>query len=428
MSKEKIKLLFDARNCIDFYVNSTTKSGIFYFTCNLLYELTKYEDLEIYLFSNYVQAYSCKNFIKKNKQFKNLKTVPQTPFISYIQFWCDYLKEKYKKRPKNDNILKKSVRFFCTKIIEKIRIAGIAEKKYLKNIDSYDVILSSFNQPQKVILKELGSIKKIICIHDLIPYVMGDKIKCMELKYFDPIIEYAKTADICIAISNNTKNDLIKYAPQISPDKVKIAYLGASNTFYRRDTKEIQKVKKKYNIPPNKRIVFSIGNIEERKNLIFAIENFINFVHKNKVNNLIMVISGGTFNIDVQNKIKLLIKENPDLIYLTDYVDDEDVAALYSMSDIFVYVSLYEGFGLPVLEAMSCGCPTITSNRSSLPEVVGDAGIMIDPKNNEQMQEALSKMYFDENLRKEYIKKGYKRAKMFSWEKCAKIVYENMKK
>ena len=77
---------------------------------------------------------------------------------------------------------------------------------------------------------------------------------------------------------------------------------------------------------------------------------------------------------------------------------------------------------------MSCGCPTITSNRSSLPEVVGDAGIMIDPKNNEQMQEALSKMYFDENLRKEYIEKGYKRAKMFSWEKCAKIVYENIKK
>ena len=100
------------------------------------------------------------------------------------------------------------------------------------------------------------------------------------------------------------------------------------------------------------------------------------------------------------------------------YIDDEDLAPLYSGAEWFVYTSQYEGFGLPPLEAMSCGCAVITSNNSSLPEVAGDAGIMIDWDNEEEHVQAYEKYYFNPEIRNEYAQKGLERAKQFSWQKC----------
>ena len=104
------------------------------------------------------------------------------------------------------------------------------------------------------------------------------------------------------------------------------------------------------------------------------------------------------------------------------YIDDEDLAPLYSGAEWFVYTSQYEGFGLPPLEAMACGCPVITSNSSSLPEVVGDAGIMIDWDSDEQHIQAYEKYYFDKKLRAKMSKKGLERSKLFSWEKTVDVI------
>ena len=101
------------------------------------------------------------------------------------------------------------------------------------------------------------------------------------------------------------------------------------------------------------------------------------------------------------------------------YVDDEDMPVLYNLADIFVYPSLYEGFGLPPLEAMACGCPVISSNISSIPEVVGDASLMIDPYNIEELAKTIYEVLTDNKLREDKIRKGLERKKLFSWEKCA---------
>ena len=132
--------------------------------------------------------------------------------------------------------------------------------------------------------------------------------------------------------------------------------------------------------------------------------------------------------------LPMLEKEIADLgdlkekILKIGYVDDVDLAPLYSGAKMFVYPSLYEGFGLPVLEAMQCGCPVITSNVSSIPEVIGDAGIQIDPKNDDELIQAYEKMYFDEEFAKECTRRGLERAKLFSWEKCANLMCDTMKK
>ena len=117
-----------------------------------------------------------------------------------------------------------------------------------------------------------------------------------------------------------------------------------------------------------------------------------------------------------------------DKIIKIGYVDDEDLPALYSGAEWFTYTSMYEGFGLPPLEAMSCGCPVIVSNNSSLPEVVGDAGILIDWDSDQQHIEAYEKYYFNPQLRKMNREKGLARAKEFSWAKCVNTMVETMKR
>ena len=109
------------------------------------------------------------------------------------------------------------------------------------------------------------------------------------------------------------------------------------------------------------------------------------------------------------------------------YVDDDDLPILYSNAEWFVFTTQYEGFGLPPLEAMQCGCPVITSNNSSLPEVIGDAGIMIDWDSDEQHIEAYERYYFDEELRNENSRKGIERAKFFSWKKTVEKMISEMK-
>ena len=169
--------------------------------------------------------------------------------------------------------------------------------------------------------------------------------------------------------------------------------------------------------------------LEPRKNLIRSVKTFVEFIKKHNIDDLVFVLGGGQWD----HFIGQLEKEVTDLgdfkskIIKAGYVDDEDLAPLYSNAQWFVYTSRYEGFGLPPLEAMSCGCPVITSNNSSLPEVVGNSGIMIDWDSDIQHIEAYENYYFDEQLRKENSKKGLERAKEFSWEKCVDIMINVMR-
>lgn len=156
-------------------------------------------------------------------------------------------------------------------------------------------------------------------------------------------------------------------------------------------------------------------SIDPRKNLVRILKTYCQFIEKHNIDNLYFVVGGGHFPEFIEQFEQELenFKDFKDKIIRIGYVDDEDLAPLYSGAEWFVYTSQYEGFGLPPLEAMSCGCPVITSNNSSLPEVVGDAGIMIDWDSDEQHIEAYEKYYFNEAIREEYRQKGLNRAKLF---------------
>ena len=283
-----------------------------------------------------------------------------------------------------------------------------------------DVFLSPFAPPPTCVA-ENSRIAKYMILHDVTPLALPE-IESPNKEWFNLLEKSLNHQDHYIANSEHTKKDFLRFYPVIDSQKIKVSYLGASQNFYRCNNKNtIATVKKKYGIPVDKKYVFSLCTIQPRKNLVHAVKCFVQFIKETKTKDLIFVIGGGHWD----EFIKVLEGEVNELghwkeyIIKTGYIDDEDLAPLYSGALFMVYVSLYEGFGLPVLEAMQCGCPVITSNISSLPEVIGDAGIMVDPKDPVELRAAYKRFYLDNKFREKCGIASLERAKRFSWKSFA---------
>jgi glycosyltransferase involved in cell wall biosynthesis len=221
-------------------------------------------------------------------------------------------------------------------------------------------------------------------------------------------------ADIIITPSGNTKRDIVDYY-QIDPDKIKVIYPGVKRNADDGQRTAVDGIRKKYNLP-DKYILF-LGTIEPRKNIIGLIEAFEFFRTKYPaVDHLVIAGAPGWKNEEIYARAKN--STLADKIHFINFVAPEDKSALYASADLFVYPSLYEGFGFPVLEAMSLGVPVITSNRSSLSEVAGSAAYLIDPTRPEQLALAMNELLNNNNLRDRHIQKGLEQVNRYSWEKA----------
>lgn len=300
-----------------------------------------------------------------------------------------------------------------------VRTRGYLKPKFSFNpisFENYNIYHSPFLPiPQE--LKGFSKPKKIITIHDLIPHLFpqyfGEWNKMIMHKILESIDEH--TTPICV--SEATKNDLCE-ATGISPERVSVVHLAASKeVFYQEtDKSKIEKILKKYNISTESKHLLSVSTLEPRKNIERTIRAFLKLIQQEHIKDLNLVLVGTKgWQFD---SIFDEIKSNPALkerIITTGFVEDEDLAALYSSAIGFVYPSLYEGFGLPPLEAMQCGTPVISSTKSSIPEVVGDAGILIEPTDETAISAAMFEFYQNANLRKELSKKALLQASKFSW-------------
>lgn len=256
----------------------------------------------------------------------------------------------------------------------------------------------------------------IITVHDLTPIIFPKEHKSGKSLIYKLLFPRTlKTADKIIAVSYSTKQDLLKYFKL--PDKqIKVIHEAADEKFQPLDKETIQKFKTKYNL--NSPFILYVGTLEPRKNIPTLIKAFYNLRKYNLPHKLVITgKKGWKYNSIFETIEKLGIQDD---VIFTGYVPNEDLPALYNAADLFVYPSLYEGFGLPPLEAMSSGCPVITSNTSSLPEVVGDAGIMIDPYDVDTLANSIYKVLTNDGLKADMVEKGLERAKMFSWEKTVK--------
>lgn len=230
-----------------------------------------------------------------------------------------------------------------------------------------------------------------------------------------------KNAKHIITISQASKKDIVNFY-SVEPKKVTVSYCGYDKRLFKpiTDKEKIKNTMQRYGIG-GKFVVF-LGTIQPRKNLKKLIEAFVN------IDNVKLVIIGKTsgpgrkgwmYEEILKMPKKLGIEEK---VLFTGFVPPDDLPYIYSGADAYVLPSLWEGFGIPVLEAMACGTPAVVSNVSSLPEVVGDAGLLVDPNSTTQIEQAIRTVTSDKKLRERLSQKGLLRVKKFSWQKMAKEV------
>ncbi len=229
--------------------------------------------------------------------------------------------------------------------------------------------------------------------------------------------DWSNLSDKIIAVSQSTKKDLIeKYdLPSI---KIRVIYSGTSDTVFRPPEDEMEAFKIKNNLP-DKFILF-LGKLEPRKNIPGLIRAFNLLKDSNEFEDLALVIVGseGWLYDNIYREAKA--SRYKDRIIFKNYIKDEDRKFYYSLASVFVYPSFFEGFGFPPLEAMACGTPVITSFNSSLPEVVGEGGILVDPNGVVDISMAIKNVLTDVGLREVLVRKGIERAQVFVWNKCAR--------
>ena len=269
---------------------------------------------------------------------------------------------------------------------------------------------------------------RALTIHDVIPLLHPEWMYPNAEAEFRTLAASIRTQDFVIAQSQATARD-VNTVLGIPGDRVFVTpFAAGSELFYPEPSGErIEAIKARYGIPSGPYFL-SVCTLEPRKNLLHLLRCFHRTLQRAPDARLVLVGPTGW-------KIEPLftyLSERPDLaarVTLAGYVDDADLAALYSGARAFVYPSLYEGFGLPVLEAMRCGTPVITSDSSSLPEVAGDAAILVPPTDATALEAALERLLTDAPLAAELRRRGLERAQQFSWERTAETTvraYEEM--
>jgi glycosyltransferase involved in cell wall biosynthesis len=238
-------------------------------------------------------------------------------------------------------------------------------------------------------------------------------------------LTYNKAQKI-IAISYNTKKDIMSLL-QIPEEKIVVIHSAVGKEFHKiKDEGKLKEIKRKYQT--GEKFILDVGTLEPRKNLTFLVKAYNLALKSGKINhNLVLTGKKGWYYESLFELIRKLKLENK--VILPGYVPDEDLPYLYNAADLFCFPSLYEGFGFPPLEALSCGTPVVAANNSSIPEVVSGAGILLDIVDEKIWAENIVKVLSNRALQDELKQKGLEQAKKFSWEKTAKEtikVYEEV--
>jgi len=292
-------------------------------------------------------------------------------------------------------------------------------------LDKYSVYHTPyFPIPEQVQKKK--NIAKLITVHDLIPIKYPQYFENQTENVVHKIVKSIQKDNFAVCVSETTKADLLEITG-MPEEQVFVAPLAASSSlFYPESNQEIiNKTLSKYGISTSKSYYLSISTLEPRKNIDTVIKSFAELISQEKIEDLQLVLVG-TKGWDF-DKIFQAINVSPTIkekIIVTGYVPDEDLASLYSGALAFVYMSFCEGFGLPPLEAMQCGTAVISSDTTSLPEVIGEAGILLPPTDREGIAHAMKYLYKNSDVREIFRAKSLVRAGAFSWQKYVNENYQ----
>jgi glycosyltransferase involved in cell wall biosynthesis len=259
--------------------------------------------------------------------------------------------------------------------------------------------------------------KMVLTIFDMISFLSSKWYKSISRYRVQKLLNLsAKRADKIITGSENSKKDIVNILG-IPEEKIKVIYIGVDEEYkIINDQSKLNFVKAKYSI--SKKFILHVGSMNPRKNIPRLIEAYGKLpMQLLKEYRLVLVGEKGWRSNEILAKIEQLGLKNS--VIFTGLVEDDDLPLLMNEASLLAFPSLYEGFGIPPLEAMACGVPVVASNASSIPEVVGDAALLFDPYNVEEMTALICEVLTDEELRDDLVKRGFEHMKHFSWEKAA---------
>ncbi|OGI24904.1 MAG: hypothetical protein A3J76_05480 [Candidatus Moranbacteria bacterium RBG_13_45_13] len=268
--------------------------------------------------------------------------------------------------------------------------------------------------------------KTVVTIHDLAFKLFPQFFQKKDLHRLNLFTDYAvQNADKLIAVSSSTKKDLLKIYPGLREEKIKVIYHGYDKELFNENIleEEIEKIKLRYGLRASRYVIY-VGAIQPRKNIGVLVDAFRELRKNPKHKDLALVIAGdlGWLHAPILEKIK----STDGVIYMGKF-KTKDLPALLRGTEVFVLPSLYEGFGLPAIEAMACGVPVIAADNSSLSEIVGESGLLYKPNNAAELTKTLREILEDSALKNHLKERSLERAKDFSWEKCARETLEWLK-
>ncbi len=275
--------------------------------------------------------------------------------------------------------------------------------------------LHLFHAPDFVLPPVRPGTRTVVTVHDLSFVRDPDTVMPGMAEYLNRWVPASiQRADHVIAVSEATRQDVIEFY-KTPPDKITVLYHGVTSEFQPvQEPERLAAVRRRYGLE-DRPFVLSVGTIHPRKNYRRLIEAF---ARVDPAVLLVIVGSKGWSYAEVFAEVDRL--ELADRVHFTGYVAEDDLPALYSAADLFVYPSLCEGFGLPLLEAMACGTPVVTSNQSALPEVVDRAGLLVDPYDVEALAGTITALLADPDRRRHLAEIGLARAAAFTWDKTAR--------
>lgn len=273
--------------------------------------------------------------------------------------------------------------------------------------------LDIFHSPNYV-LPPLARARAVLTIHDLsflrVPQHADPRLQAYLSR---AVPEATRRADLILADSHNTKADLIELL-RIDPDKVDVVPAGVEDRFRPiNDAAALDVVRRRYGLG-SEPFILSLGTLEPRKNFSGLIESYALLRHEHNVPHRLVIAGGKGWLYEgiFETRRRLGLEE---MVLFAGFVADQDLPALYNTADLFAFPTWYEGFGLPVLEAMACGTPVVTADNSCLPELVGDAALLVSATEVEELAHAMYCLLTDASLRDTLAKRGMSRARQFTW-------------